>query len=82
MNGYAQYVGTIKSFDLLSVLTLTCKYDDGSSAGTRVVPSFVHLEMNFKGKAVKGGLDGKLKPLHPVPEITVTGNWTFAAITP
>jgi len=46
------------------------------------LPAPFEVAMDMKGAAVKLGLDKKLKPQHPFPEITVTGDWSFAAITP
>jgi hypothetical protein len=83
VNAYAQYVGTVKfSQPATTILELTCKFDDGSPDAPIKVPVLFQPQFDISGMAKKDSLTRKLKPSHPIPEITVTGNWTFAAITP
>lgn len=82
VNAYAQYIGIIKFAELgAKTFELTCTDDDGIVLpihATVPVPSPPPLDI--KGKAVKGGIDGKPAPIHPIPDITVSGGWTFAAV--
>jgi hypothetical protein len=80
---YAQYVGTIKFQRITGFIVIICTHDDGSATDSNVVPLLISVVMDITGKAVDGGVTGKIKPpRHPIPEITITGNWTFAGLNP
>lgn len=82
VNAYAQYVGTAKFAPLATItVELNCKFADGTESHNQV-PVIFEPAFPISGMAKKDSLTRKLKPVHPVPEVTVTGNWTFAAITP
>ena len=82
VNAYAQYVGEIKFVEVAKTFEIKCVSDDGRT-DTATVPALAETNIPLKGAAVPGGIDYKtLKPLHPVPSISVTRSYTFAAITP
>jgi hypothetical protein len=82
VNAYAEYVGTIKvAQPSTTSVDLACKFPDGSVGHNQVAVLF-QPQFAINGMAKKAALTKKLKPSHPSPEITITGNWTFAAIAP
>ena len=78
VNVFAQYVGQIRT-TVFDTLVLTCIHKDGSP--TDIQPLFVGIPVTLDIKGVVSyGITGVKDPYHPIPEQTVSGDWSFIVL--
>jgi hypothetical protein len=82
VNGYGEYNGRIELNALSGSITITCIYDDGGSLSYDI-PLMVPVQMDMHGISLVYGINGEQLP-HPSPSLegaTISGDWSFAAVT-